>query len=136
MRTHRLVLPLAVLLTLGLAFVAPEAQAVTTVHLAAQIHGSAAHPAARGISDYERDSTHRVVEVRMSHLGTLAGRRVVVFVGLKKVGLVLVSFTGHAQREWDTDHGQSVPLARAGTHVRIRTRAGALVAVGKYVRAL
>ncbi|MDP9299344.1 MAG: hypothetical protein M3P43_00365 [Actinomycetota bacterium] len=89
-----------------------------------------------GHSDYERTSTHRAVEVRMSGATRLAGRTVVVFVNFTRVGTMLVSFSGHAQRVWDTDNGQSVPIARVGDPVRIRSLKRAFIASGSYHRAV
>lgn len=32
-----------------------------------------------------------------------------------------VSSTGRAHREWETEHGESVPFARTGSTITIRT---------------
>lgn len=135
MRILRSIVGLVVLMTLGLTLVAPDAQAVDA-HLAARLHGSPRFAVVTARSNYERTSTHRAVEVRMSGATRLAGWKVVVYVNFTRVGTMLVSFTGHAQRVWDTDNGQSVPIARVGDPVRIRSLRRAFIASGTYIRAV
>ena len=134
MRILRSIVGLVVLMTLGLTLVAPDAQAVDA-HLTARLHGSPRFAVVTAHSNYERTSTHRAVEVRMSGATRLAGWKVVVYVNFTRVGTMLVSFTGHAQRVWDTDNGQSVPIARVGDPVRIRSLRRAFIASGTYFRA-
>jgi hypothetical protein len=77
-------------------------------------------------------STKREVEVTVSGIRRLAGRRVTVYVNGRKVGTMRVSSTGRAHRDWSTSHGQSVPSATAGSTVKIRTTGGTLIASGRY----
>jgi hypothetical protein len=101
----------------------------------ARLHGSSAFPNARGHSEYERNSTHREVEVTVNNLpGRLHGKRVTVYVNRKKVGTMRVNSSGHASREWDTDRGQSVPWAGENSPCRVRTASGTLIVSGRYHR--
>lgn len=123
----------AVLAALGVGSAAPVAHAAD-VDLLARLAGSAAFPNATGHSEYERTATEREVEVTVTHIAKLAGKRVSVFVNGKKVGTMLVSSTGRAHREWDTEHGQFVPFASAGDPIKVRKADGTLVAKGTYRR--
>lgn len=101
----------------------------------ARLHGSTAFPNARGHSEYERTSSHREVEVTVNNLpGRLHGKRVTVYVNRQKVGTMLVNSSGHASREWDTERGQFVPWAGAGSPCRVRTASNTLIVSGTYVR--
>jgi hypothetical protein len=113
---------------------APMAAQAVDVDLFVRLHGSPAYPTASGWSEYEHDATGREVEATLTNVKSLAGQRVTVIVNFKKVGTMLVSSTGRAHREWDTEHGDFVPLATVGSPVRIRTSAGTLIVSGKYVR--
>jgi hypothetical protein len=135
MRLIQWFLGLAVASAMGLTLIAPAAQAATEVQLFARLHGSASFSRATGSSEYERTTRQRDVEVTVNNIARLAGKRVTVYVNLKKVGTILVSSTGRAHREWSTEHGQSVPFASAGNPVRVRTASGTLVASGTYHRA-
>lgn len=123
---------LSVGLVAGVVMLSGTANAAP-VDLRAHLSGARAYPAATGWSEYDRDHGQREVEVTLTHLRALAGSRVTVFVGGQGVGLVRVSPTGRAHREWDTEHGAVVPAAAIGTRVAVRTAAGVLVAAGRYV---
>jgi hypothetical protein len=123
----------------GITLVVPAAAAGAATgsdpEFNARLHGSSAFPNARGHSEYERTSTHREVEVTVNNLpGRLRGHRVTVYVNLKKVGTMLVNSSGHASREWNTERGQFVPWAGAGSPCRVRTASGTLIVSGRYVR--
>jgi hypothetical protein len=133
MRFVRWVVGVAVVSTMVLSSLAPAAQAVE-VGLHARLRGSSAFPKGSGFSEYERDSRGREVEVTVRNIRLLAGKRVTVYVAGRKVGTILVRSTGVAHREWDTEHGDRIPLASAGDRVKVRTAGGKLVASGKYVR--
>lgn len=131
MRTTRLIV--SVLSSAAFAAVViPGPAAAAEIDLAARLHGSSSYSAAYGHSEYESDSNGREVEVTVNHISSLSGKRVTVLVGGHKVGTILVSSTGRAHREWDTDNGQSVPVASVGTTVKVRTANGTLVVSGKY----
>lgn len=115
-----------------LAMLVPGTANAATVELRATLSGAHAHPAATGWSDYHRDGSSREVEVTLTHLGSLAGARVTVFVGGRRVGQVVVSSTGRVHRDWDTEHGAVVPVASAGSRLAVRTASGVLVAAGRY----
>jgi uncharacterized protein YxeA len=116
----------------AVAAMVPVAQAAE-IDLFARLHGSTAYPRARGHSEYERNGTAREVEVT-AYAPRLHGRYVTVFVNGKRVGRMLVRSTGYAHREWSTHRGQYVPVAYAGSPVRVRTADGTLVVSGIYHR--
>jgi hypothetical protein len=117
-----------VILAAGLASpaAAPAAEADYFTYLTA----SSDFSGARGDSEYEREGTKREVEVTVSGISRLAGQRVGVYVDGRKVGTMRVSTRGRAHREWSTSHGRSVPSARAGSSLRVRTAGGTLIASG------
>jgi hypothetical protein len=133
MRALRRLAVTTVLAALGVVTAAPVAYAAE-VDLFARLGGSAAFPNATGHSEYERTAIAREVEVTVTHIAKLAGKRVTVFVNGKKVGTMLVSSTGRAHREWDTERGQFVPFASAGDPIKVRKADGTLVARGIYRR--
>lgn len=123
----------AVLLASGFAVAAPAAHAAE-VDFFTRLAGSATFPNPSGHSEYDRSAGEREVEVTVTHIAKLAGKRVTVFVNFKKVGTMRVSSIGGAHREWDTDRGQYVPYASAGDPIKVRTASGKLVAKGIYRR--
>ena len=131
MRTSRLII--AVLSTAAfVGVVLPGPVTAAEVDLVAGLDGSSSYSAATGRSEYESDSSGREVEVTVTHISRLAGKRVTVFVSGRKVGTMLVSSTGRAHREWDTEDGQFVPVTSVGDTVKVRTAVGVLVASGRY----
>ena len=113
---------------------AASAVADTHVELHASLSGSKAFPHARGSSTFERKGGARDVDVTVSGIARLSGKRVTVFVAGKKVGRVLVSPGGTAHRDFSTADGEFVPFASAGSRVRVTTSRGKLVASGTYHR--
>jgi hypothetical protein len=128
MRRLSVVLVVFSLLTLGVG----SAIAATHVELFASLHGSKAFPQAHGSSTYDRNGTRRDVKVTVLGVKSLAGKKVTVFVAGKKVGKILVSAGGTATREFSTERGQKVPVASAGSKIKVRTASGTLVASGTY----
>jgi hypothetical protein len=112
--------------------VAVPAQAAVETDFFTFLRASDHFPGARGNSEYERQGTGREVEVTVTRIASLAGRRVSVRVNGHKVGTMRVSSRGRAHREWSTAHGQSVPSASAGSPVRVRTAGGTLIVSGRY----
>jgi hypothetical protein len=133
MRISRSIIGFVTASSMAFALMAPAAIAAE-VDLRTRLQGSAAFTKANGFSEYDRSPRDREIEVTVRDIGGLAGRNVVVFVHGTKVGAMRVSSAGVAHREWDTEHGQSVPVASAGDVVTVRTVGGTLVASGKYVR--
>jgi len=120
-----------VVIALAAATAAPALAAAETDYVAS-LRQAAQYPSARGHSEYDREGTKREVEVTVSGIRRLAGRRVAVYVSGTKVGTMRVSSVGRAHREWSTSHGQSVPSAGAGSTVKVRTSGGTLIASGRY----
>jgi len=110
----------------------PSSALAAETDLIAHLNGSSVYPAASGRSEYESDSDGRDLEVTVTNVIRLAGKRVTVYVSTHKVGTMLVSSTGRAHREWDTERGQAVPAASVGSPVKVRTSSGTLVVLGKY----
>jgi len=133
MRTLRKLFVAAILFAFVFAVTAPVAQAAE-VDLFTHTAGSTHFPKAHGFSEYDRSNSGREVEVRVTHLKSLAGERVKVIVNGHKVGRIVVSSVGVAHRGWDTEHGQKVPFALAGDKIKVRTLGGTLVAKGTYHR--
>ena len=112
--------------------VAVPAQAAVETDFFTFLRASDHFAGARGNSEYEREGAGREVEVTVTGITSLAGRRVSVRVNGHKVGTMRVSSRGRAHREWSTAHGQSVPSASAGSPVRVRTAGGTLIVTGTY----
>ena len=121
--------PVAIALAVGMA--APV-QAASEIDYFTHLMPASQYPGARGDSEYEREGNKREVEVTVTGIRQLAGRRVAVSINGRKVGTMLVSSTGRAHRDWSTSHGESVPSARAGSTVKVRTSGGTLIASGRY----
>ena len=123
------VVPVVVALAAGMT--AP-AQAATETDYSTHLKPASQYPGARGDSEYEREGGKREVEVTVTGIRGLAGRRVAVYISGRKIGTMRVSSTGRAHRDWSTSHGQSVPSASAGSTVKVRTSGGMLIASGRY----
>lgn len=102
------------------------------MNLAAGLNGSSAFSAATGRSEYGCDSSGRDVEVTVTHVSRLSGQKVTVVVAGHTVGTMLTLSTGRAQREWDTERCQHVPVKSVGDTAKVRTAGGTLVASGRY----
>lgn len=110
----------------------PGQAATGHLELFTRLHAAAAYPQAAGSSEYDQEGTQRELDVTVTNIGGLAGHQITVFVNGTRAGAMLVSSTGRAHREWDTEHGQNVPSAATGTRVQVRTGNGTLVASGTY----
>jgi hypothetical protein len=128
----RLSVMLVIFSLLGLG--AASAVASNHVELHASLSGAKSFPHAHGSSTFEHKGSARDVDVTVSGISRLAGKRVTVFVAGKKVGRILVSAGGTAHRDFSTVDGEFVPFAAAGSKVRITTASGTLVASGTYHR--
>jgi hypothetical protein len=118
---------------MALAVAVPAAQAAE-LDLHALLHGTTAFPNARGHSEYERGNGGREVEINVSGIAKLAGKRVTFFVAGSRIGTALVSSAGRVRIERDTERGQFVPVASAGNGVSARTASGTVIAKGVYHR--
>lgn len=103
---------------------AAEAAPLHNIELHAVLHGSHAHPRATGMATFESSEHGRELDVHMSHLGDLVGRRLIVFVHGVRAGSMIVTRAGTAQLH--RHHG--VPRCRSGQRIGVRTRSGVLVA--------
>jgi hypothetical protein len=117
---------------LSLAVMVPAALAAE-VDLRAHLHGAGPFPNAIGTSEYDRGGGERDVSVTVNRLGRIAGHRVNFFVAGQKIGSAVVSSTGRVHIERETDHGQFVPFASAGSKVSVK-HAGVVIAIGTYFR--
>ena len=116
---------------LAFALAAPAASAADT-DLFTWLSGTRAFPRAAGNAEYERSATDRELEVTVSNVKRLAGKRIVVYVSRVKVGTMVVSRAGRAHREWKSERGQHVPYASAGSLLRVRPPGGGLIVSGRF----
>jgi hypothetical protein len=121
--------PVVVILAGGIAV---PAQAAKESDYFTYLKAAPHYAGARGDSEYEREGAKREVEVTVTGISRLAGRRVTVYINGRKVGTMRVASRGRAHRDWSTAHGQSVPSARAGSSVQVRTAGGTLIVSGRY----
>ena len=128
----RLSVMLVIFSLLGVS--ATSALASNHVELHASLSGAKSFSQAHGSSTFERNGSARDVNVTVSGISRLAGKRVTVFIAGKKVGKILVSSGGTAHRDFSTADGEFVPFASAGSKVRITTSKGTTIASGTYHR--
>ena len=100
----------------------------------ASLNGRKRFPHAQGQSRFERQDGNRDLNVSVSGAMRLAGHRVVVHVAGNRIGTLLVSSDGMAQRDWDSADGHALPRVSAGNKIRITTLKGTLVASGSFHR--
>lgn len=93
---------------------------------------TAAYSGARATAQYQKGSRHREFQLEIRHIGSLAGKRVIVYVSGTKIGAPRVQRRGAAELNRSTDHRQRVPKVRAGTMVKVRAPGGALIASGRF----
>lgn len=86
-----------------------------------RLQAGKAYPQASGSSEFSQHATSRELDVTVAFVSALAGQHVSVYVNGTKAGTMTVSGTGSAFGEWDTQHGQSVPAASAGSKVEVKT---------------
>ena len=126
----RLTAVLAGVMTVGmLGFGVASAQVapMQRVEVTATLHGSQSFPHAAGTAKFESRASGRELTVGLSGVARLAGRTLVVFVHGTRAGTMTVTSAGRAHL-----HRHGAPACRAGQPVRIRTRAGTLVASGTF----
>lgn len=105
-----------------------QAAAMHGKELHAAPHGGHVYPRAGGRAAYESGDHGRELEVHVSHVARLAGRRLVVYVHGARAGTMTVSRAGRAHM----DRHRGVPACRSGQPVRGRTRSGTLVVSGTF----
>lgn len=91
-----------------------------------------AFPAAKGSAKFKSTAEERELQVEVEHIRRLAGKRIVFVVGGKKLAAAKVNRFGAAEIERNSRRGQFVPAVRAGTVVKVKTRAGALIVRGSF----
>jgi predicted PilT family ATPase len=82
---------------------------------------------AKGSAKFKSTAEERELQVEVEHVRRLAGKRVVFFVGGKKLASAKVNRFGAAEINRNSERGQFVPNVRGGTTVRVKTAAGALI---------
>lgn len=122
----------AALAATSVAALVPAASAHQDTELVARLRGSDHYPSARGFSEYEGGEGERSIEVTV-RARAAAGRKVVLLVDGRRVGRMHLNGSGFAHREWETEHGQAVPVVNAGDPVRVRVAATRTLLVrGRY----
>ena len=124
------VLALLSLSAIALAIVVPLALAsAARVATLKPVVGS--YPGARGTAQYQSLPNERELDVEVDHLGALAGKRVVLYVGGSKIGTAQVSSRGVVELTRNTETGRSVSQVRTGTPVALATDK-AVILVGSF----
>ena len=118
----------ALLLTVGVPTVLAKGGDATRVPLKA----AKAFPAAKGDAKFKSTAEERELQVEVEHIRRLAGKRVVFIVGGKKIATKKVNRFGAAEINRNSQRGQFVPAVGAGTSVRVKTAAGALIVKGSF----
>jgi hypothetical protein len=118
----------AVLLAVSVATVLASGGAGTRIVL----KPAKAFPAAKGAAKFRAKAGERELEAEVEHVRRLAGKRVVFYVAGKRLGVAKVSALGAVHISRSTQRGQRVPNVGAGTVVKVRTAAGALIVSGSF----
>ena len=114
----------------ALAVAVPTALAADRTRIA--LKPSAAFPAATGKATFKARGGERELQIEVEHIRRLAGKRVVFRVGGVRLGTAKVNAFGAARLERNSERGKRVPAIRAGTKVKVRTAAGALIVSGSF----
>jgi hypothetical protein len=96
------------------------------------LHGSASFPSASGKAAYKVNGSERELQIEVEHVRDLAGKQVRVFVNGSLLATAKVSSLGQIHVERRTESGQSVPVIRSGSTVRVRTLGGTMIASGAF----
>jgi predicted PilT family ATPase len=91
-----------------------------------------AFPAAKGSAKFKVAAEERELQVEVEHIRRLAGKRIVIFVGGKKLASAKVNRFGAAEIIRNSERGQFVPAVLTGTSVKVRTARGALIVRGSF----
>ena len=104
----------------------------TVVNWQVRLRAGRAVPRATGSSQYQAQPGQREVQVEVEHLGSLAGRSLLVRVNGARFGSMKVSASGIAQLTRNTELGHKVPPIGHGSTVSVYTPTGVLVASGSF----
>ena len=96
------------------------------------LNATSTFPAAKGSAKFKSTAEERELQVEVEHIRRLAGKRVTFAVAGKTVGTARVNRFGAAEIERNSQRGQFVPAVRAGTAVKVKTAAGALIVKGSF----
>ncbi len=96
------------------------------------LHPSAVFPNASGKAVSTVNGTERELQIEVENIQALAGKHVNVFVNGVRLASPVVGSLGVARVNRDTAKGQFVPSIHAGSTVRVRTLAGALIVSGTF----
>lgn len=80
--------------------------------------------------DSRYSNTKRELEIEVEHLP--AGLVVEFFVDGVHVGTRTTNFFGHAEIEFETEHGEAVPESVSGLAIEVRSAAGAVIVAGRF----
>ncbi len=110
----------------------PQGVTQTTVNW--QIPLTAGHGFAQvtGSAQYQAQPGQREFQIEIDHLRSRAGQSLRVQVNAATVGWMKVSRAGIAQLTRNTDRAQKTPVIVHGSTVTVQTKAGVVVAFGKF----
>jgi hypothetical protein len=100
-------------------------------HLFTRLNGHRGYRDASGSAEYDQDRDGRELEIHATQLQELAGRSVAVYIQRTRVGTMVVSSSGVAHRDWETDHGDRLPIAGVDDRVHILAGNGDVVLSGR-----
>jgi hypothetical protein len=96
------------------------------------LHGTSAYARASGNAQYQWQAQQRQLSVEVEHVRSLRGTRVSVSVDGVTVGTMIVSSTGSAHIDLNTERGQAVPSVHHGSNVTVTTARGVAVVQGAF----
>jgi hypothetical protein len=96
------------------------------------LRGSDAYPKAKGSAKYRDRGGEQEFQVEVENVKKLAGERLNVFVGGKKVGSLKINNLGAGRLELNSTRGDKVPNISGGSKVQVKTGSGTLVVSGSF----
>lgn len=97
-----------------------------------RLTSSAAYRQVRATAQYQVNGRQRELQIEVRRATALAGRRLVVTVGGRRLGVVRISTRGRAEMTRNTEHRQVVPPVVRGTRVVLSTTQGRALASGRF----
>ena len=85
-----------------------------------------------GSSQYQSQPAQRELQIEIEHLRSLAGQSLLAQVNGVTVGSMKVSAAGIAQLTRNTERGQATPTVAHGSIVTVKTKAGIVLASGRF----
>ena len=85
-----------------------------------------------GSSQYQSQPGQRELQIEIEHIRSLAGQSLLVQVNGNPVGSMRVSGKGIAQLTRNSERGQATPMLAHGSIVTVKTRAGIVLASGRF----